>query len=179
MATPLTIRANNPGALRPSKAPWVGQTGTTRGAVGYFVVFESPVYGVRAYFKNARTQIKNGFDTVESFITRYAPQTENDTNFYIGEVAKSLGARDTALNFQDKEQMIALAKVIFAVESGRRSGWEKTFTDEIISKGYDMAAETTTGTKTPGKPKDDPKKNKMIYLIYIAVALFLIFKFAK
>lgn len=177
MATPLTIRANNPGALRPSKEPWIGQTGTTPGAVGSFVVFESPVYGVRAFFKNARTQINRGFNTVETFITRYAPQTENDTNFYIGEVAKTLGARNTALDFQDKKQMIALAKVIFAVESGRRSGWEKTFTDDIISKGYDMAIETTTTT-----PKDPKKKGEDSFLIYIllaAAAVFLYYKFIK
>lgn len=177
MSTPLTIRANNPGALRPTKDVWIGQTGTIKGAIGSFVTFESPVYGVRAFFKNAKTQINRGTNTVSQFITRYAPQTENDTNFYINEVAKTLGSKDTVLDFEDKAQMIALAKVIFAVESGRRSGWEKTFTDEIISKGYDMATDTTTTTPgtTPGKKKD----NQIIFYLLIVAALFLYFKFLK
>lgn len=178
METPLTIRTNNPGALRPTKDVWVGQTGKTAGAKGEFLTFESPVYGVRAYFKNAKTQIKRGNNTVKKFISIYAPQIENNTDFYISEVASVLGSPDTVLNFEDKKQMIALAKIIFSVEAGKRSGWEKTYTDAIIEKGYNMATETTT-TPAPGKPKEDPKSGKMIYLIYIAVALFLIFKFAK
>ena len=175
MATPLPIRANNPGALRPTKDVWIGQTGTIKGEKGYFLTFESPVYGVRAFFRNARTQINRGTNIVSDFITLYAPQTENDTNFYISQVAKTLGAKDTVLDFQDKAQMTALAKVIFAVESGRRSGWEKTFTDEIISKGYDMATDTATkpGT-TPGQ-----KDNKIIFYVLIVAALFLYFKFLK
>lgn len=169
MATPLTIRANNPGALRPINPPWKGQTGTTPGAVGNFAIFQTPELGTRAFFVNARTQISRGNNTVEKFISIYAPPSENLTQVYIDRVAKQIGGRTTPLSAKNKAQMLALANAIFAMEAGAGSGWEKKFTPAVIEAGWNLY---------------QGKEVKKVFnfggaILLIAAALFLYYKFLK
>lgn len=58
---------------------WQGQTGVNRG----FCVFKSEAYGFRAAYRLLTNYIKHGFNTIEKIITRWAPPSENDTDFYI------------------------------------------------------------------------------------------------
>jgi hypothetical protein len=170
MATPLTIRSNNPGALRPiTPDKWRGQTGIIKGAKGNFSVFSTPELGVRAFFVNARTQISRGNDTVEKFIYLYAPPNENLTETYVAKVAKALGGRNTPLSAKNKPQMLALANAIFAMEAGAGTGWEKKFTPKVISDGWDLyqGKEIKTVFNIGGA------------ILLIAAALFLYYKFLK
>jgi hypothetical protein len=146
MSIPLTIRTNNPGALRPiSPDKWRGQTSIIKGAKGNFSVFSTPELGTRAFFVNARTQISRGNDTVEKFIYLYAPPSENLTENYVAAVAKKLGGRTTPISAKNKAQMFALAEAIFRMEAGPGSGWEKKFTPAVISAGWDLYLGKETG----------------------------------
>ena len=139
MSIPLTIRTNNPGALRPiTPDKWRGQTSIIKGAKGEFSVFSTPELGVRAFFVNARTQISRGNNTVEEFIYLYAPPSENLTETYVAEVAKKLGGRTTPISSKNKAQMFALAAAIFRMEAGPGTGWEKKFTPAVIAAGWDL-----------------------------------------
>lgn len=81
------IKRNNPLNIRYScNNKWVGQIGEDSG----FCVFESLAYGFRAAFILLCNYKKQGFDTVEKIITKFAPPCENPTYHYIKFVADKL-----------------------------------------------------------------------------------------
>ena len=63
---------NNPGNLR-----FAHQTGALQG-VGGFARFETPEAGYRAMADQVRLDAGRGY-TLEQYITKYAPPSENDT----------------------------------------------------------------------------------------------------
>ena len=77
----LGIRNNNPCNIRYSKLnSWKGQTGHSKG----FCKFSSMDYGVRAVLSLLRIyRFHYGLDTIRKIISRYAPPTENKTDYYI------------------------------------------------------------------------------------------------
>lgn len=82
------IRNNNPFNIRYSAANnWEGQTGSD----GAFCVFSSMPYGIRAGGVLLRKYLKNGANTIEKIISKFAPSSENNTKKYIADVAKMSG----------------------------------------------------------------------------------------
>ena len=96
VAGSLAQRNNNPGNLRDRPAqygPWPGQTGTSGG----FAVFESPEAGWNALDIQIRSDANRGL-TLQQFIYKYAPPSENDSANYLNFVARNLGvSTDTPL----------------------------------------------------------------------------------
>lgn len=81
------IKRNNPLNIRySSNNNWVGQIGQENG----FCVFKSLEYGFRAAFILLCNYRKQGFDTIEKIITKFAPPHENPTYQYIKFVADRL-----------------------------------------------------------------------------------------
>ncbi|MCW6531194.1 hypothetical protein NED98_13155 [Sphingomonas sp. MMSM20] len=86
---PLSIRLNNPGAIRynPSNQ-WVGQVGQQNG----FVQFDTPENGQRAHRRLIANQIRAGYDTPLTWAQHYAPASDgNDPQAYAQTIAKGLG----------------------------------------------------------------------------------------
>lgn len=76
----LAERCNNPLNIRFSPAnKWMGQSGELRG----FCIFENEAYGFRAAFKIVQSYLRQGHDTIEKIVTRWAPPTENQTERYM------------------------------------------------------------------------------------------------
>lgn len=65
---------------------WTGSVGQNKG----FVVFRSMDYGYRAALKLLSNYVKNGYNTISSVISRWAPESENDTDAYIKTVCSKL-----------------------------------------------------------------------------------------
>lgn len=63
---------------------WLGQCGEYRG----FCVFLNDAYGFRAAFINLCSYLKQGHDTIEEIINRWAPPHENKTEAYINFVTE-------------------------------------------------------------------------------------------
>ena len=84
LGSPLAIANNNPGNLR-----YVGQAGATEGKSG-FAKFATPEAGVKALQNQIALDASRGL-TVEQFINKYAPPSENDTQLYINQFTKALG----------------------------------------------------------------------------------------
>lgn len=78
-------RNNNPGNLE-----FRGQEGAEMGEDGRFAKFKTPEEGYRALVKNIEDRKKSG-DTLEDYIVRYAPVSENDTGVYITNAEDALG----------------------------------------------------------------------------------------
>jgi len=75
---------NNPGNLR-----YVGQSGASQG-IGGFAYFPTPEAGVQALKDQIALDAGRGH-TLESFINKFAPPSENDTNTYVNQMASALG----------------------------------------------------------------------------------------
>lgn len=94
---------NNPGNLR-----FAGQAGATRGEGG-FARFSSPQAGYEALERQVALDASRGL-TLQQFISKYAPPSENDTQLYVRQVASSLGASPSS-----KLSQLDLSKLARAV----------------------------------------------------------------
>ena len=121
---PLTVRANNPGALR-SGGGWEGNVGETAG----FAVYESPEWGFQAMIENLETRhIRYGDRTIDDMIRAWAPTHENPTNRYIRNVRavlRAYGAETRRFNSRDIYQATVLAVAIGTMESQEAFPWTK------------------------------------------------------
>lgn len=124
------IRNNNPGNIRVSKDQWEGMTGDD----GAFVTFDSPESGVRALGKNLLSYGRQGYDSIEKIINRWAPPNENDTQAYIDSVVAATGIPATqSLDLSDPDTLSSLAQAISFHETGSR------YDPEVYQKGVSRA----------------------------------------
>lgn len=81
----LGAKNRNPLNIRYSSTNrWLGQRGQNKG----FCVFSSLRLGFRAAFLLLRNYVRQGNNTIESIVTRWAPPSENDVESYIDYVCK-------------------------------------------------------------------------------------------
>ena len=110
----LSIRNNNPGNLRYSEnltKPGYILEGATKGDAG-FAKFNTIEEGIEAMKKQLRLDlIKRGM-TLEDFLNKYAPSTENKTDVYINNIAKALGIDPEDKVSSDKIDNLTAAMII-------------------------------------------------------------------
>jgi len=107
----LAAKNNNPGNLR-----FVGQPGATQGEGG-FAKFATPEAGYSALKNQIRLDQDRGL-TLEKFINKYAPPSENNTAQYLSQMEKALGVpRGTPLSQISVDD---LAAAVAMKESGTR-----------------------------------------------------------
>ena len=83
------IRNCNPGNIRLSSQRFVGEVLPSKDAS--FKQFRSMEYGLRGLMKILLTYYNvHHLDTVQAIISRYAPQSENDTSKYVDYVCSHL-----------------------------------------------------------------------------------------
>ncbi|EHP0096151.1 hypothetical protein KND82_004896, partial [Escherichia coli] len=127
------IRNNNPGNLEYSKTnPWVGQTGDD----GRFAKFETPEHGIRALGRNLLSYQRQGIDTVNDIINRWAPPSDNNnTEAYIQAVCAQLGVTpDQPLDASNPDTLKALCASIIQHENGRQP-----YSDQQLATGVSAA----------------------------------------
>lgn len=89
----LSVRNNNPGNLRYSEnltKPGYVLEGATKGDAG-FAKFNTIEEGIEAMKKQLRLDLVKRGMTLEEFLNKYAPPTENKTDVYINNIAKAIG----------------------------------------------------------------------------------------
>lgn len=128
---PRGVRNNNPGNIRATGKPWDGQTGDD----GEYAKFATPEHGIRALGRNLLSYNKQGFDTVQEIIGRWAPPNENDTGAYVKTVAAKLGvAPDAQIDLTDINTLSKLSKAIMQHENGQMN-----YSDAQINSGLQAA----------------------------------------
>lgn len=118
MIVPLGIRNNNPGNLRPSSPPFLGQVGENGG----FAVYDAMSNGIRALAKNLRAYFEaHGLNTIRGIITRWAPAADhNNTDAYIAAVSETCDVGpDAKLNVLEPDTMYWIVVGIGEHENGR------------------------------------------------------------
>lgn len=119
-------RNNNPGNLRHG-SPWAGLSKIQKDTS--FCQFDSMYMGLRALCKLISNYIKNGNNTIEKIISRYAPATENNTLGYIKQVSTLSGIpADRILAQPNTENSVdTVSKIIGAivcVENGDKPNYK-------------------------------------------------------
>ena len=124
------VRNANPGNIRKSKDQWEGAIGDD----GAFVIFDSPESGVRALAKNLQSYGRQGYDSIEKIINRWAPPSENDTQSYIDSVVSATGIPATqSLDLSNPDTLSSLAQAISFHETGSR------YNPEVYQQGVARA----------------------------------------
>lgn len=139
-SVPLTIRTNNPGAVKNASrsdknAMWEGQTGFDEQG---HAVFESPEYGARAMAKNLKSQIDKG-NTLTTLLKEYATGNQDA---YIKNVANKTGL-DPNAKLADAD-IRSLMNAMVEHEAGVSSPFSK----EVLDKGYELALGKPASTPT-------------------------------
>jgi len=119
---PRGIRNNNPGNLKKSSARWAGKVVNPLDTV--FESFDTMQNGVRAAIKNAHTQWNRGADTVQEFISIWAPKSDNNnTSAYVAAVAKKAGISPTKeFAFGNNDTTAKILHAVFIHENGPIAG---------------------------------------------------------
>jgi len=111
LIAPRGIRNNNPGNLVRTGDAWQGMS-SDQSTDARFVVFDAPVWGLRAMARVLRNYLGAGQTTVREIVARWAPSSENDTGAYMDAVAAALGVGvdDQVAPAQLPELMAAIIK---------------------------------------------------------------------
>ena len=150
-SVPLTIRTNNPGAVKNASrtdknAMWEGQTGFDEQG---HAVFESPEYGARAMAKNLKSQIDKG-NTLTTLLKEYATGNQDA---YIKNVANKTGLDPNAKLTDANIRSLMNAMV------EHEAGVSSPFSKEVLDKGYELALGKPASTQTisPNSTEQDVK----------------------
>jgi hypothetical protein len=167
------MRQNNPGNLRPSIVPWMGQTGSSGG----FCKFKDMSYGLRAMAVDLSNKItKDGLNTIQKIITKYAPPSENDTQAYIDSVSDSTGWAATMPIPFNSSNLARLIRAQLNVEQGAH--YADMITDADIQEGISMIPQSITN-RVESFFVDNPALAAAYGLGILAVAIVIFFIITK
>ncbi len=128
---PRGIINRNPGNIRISEDKFQGEIIPSQDKA--FKQFESMAYGYRAIFKILRNYQRNyKLDTIRKMISRWAPESENNTLAYVMTVSSRSGiSPDEPVSADNREMMIRIVAAMSYVENGVEAdmsdviaGWE-------------------------------------------------------
>lgn len=129
---PRGIRDNNPTNILAGLIPWIGQVGTD----GAYIIFSSPLYGLRAAFRDlGNTHLLHGIDTVVQIANRWAPAPANDPVSYAANVASGSGlSPSAALDFNSEDQMTRLVRGMIGAENG--GSWINYYSPDLMHQAW-------------------------------------------
>lgn len=115
---PRGYRNCNPGNIRISKTVYKGEVVPSQDTA--FKQFSSMAYGFRAMFVLLHYYYHRlGLKTVRQIISRYAPESENNTNAYVKWVSDAIfkGA-DIPIDIASRDEMVLIVAAMAKVENG-------------------------------------------------------------
>jgi hypothetical protein len=123
---------NNPGNIRIVQGVvWSGQSIVQNDPS--FVQFINPVYGIRAICRILRSYEREGINTIQNAIDRWAPPNENNSYAYVTDVANRCDISPTEV-LSLESIMPSLIQAIIWHEEGRC-----IYTFQQIEDGIDLA----------------------------------------
>lgn len=124
------LRNNNPGNIERTRDRWRGMA-ADQSSDPRFVVFDSPVWGLRALARILRKYNSSGLTTVQAMISKWAPSTENDTSAYAAAVSRELGVSPTQPLMLTDDTMARLMAAIVRHENGQQPYGSELFAQAI------------------------------------------------
>lgn len=127
---PRGLRNNNPGNIVRTAEQWRGMS-QDQSTDSRFVVFDSPVWGLRALARILRKYNAAGLLSVRDIINRWAPSTENDTGAYVAAVAQSVGVSPTQPLLMTDDTLSRVMEAIVQHENGQQPYAPELFAQAI------------------------------------------------
>ncbi len=133
----LADRNNNPGNLR-----YVGQAGATQGEGG-FARFNSPEDGFQALINQVQLDQSRGL-TLQQFVNKYAPPSENNTSLYVQQISQWLGVDPNIQISAIDPQLLAenIAKKECGAQFVKASSSSTASGDEALAQQYKQGSIT-------------------------------------
>jgi len=126
-------RNNNPmNVEREAGTVWDGQAVDQSGD-SRFVVFTSPIYGIRAGAKILLNYAGRGLNTVKAIIDTWAPPVENDSGAYVEDVCQ----RCSIEPYETIDVSAMLPQLVSAIIDHEQG--ENIYTDQQIQTGVQLA----------------------------------------
>lgn len=123
------VALNNPGNVDRTSIRWQGMSALQDDP--RFIRFVAPQWGFRCMARIIKGDYREGCVTVHELIDRWAPPVENDTHFYVTDVAHRVGIGiDETLTLPG--QLLPLLKAIAIHEGG--CPWP----DSVLQLGIDL-----------------------------------------
>jgi hypothetical protein len=119
LLAPRGIRNHNPGNIERTADRWRGMS-ADQSSDPRFVVFDSPVWGLRALARILRQYMARGATTVRAIVNTWAPPVENDTGAYVQAVADAIGVDPDAPIDGSDATMSMLMQAITHHENGQQ-----------------------------------------------------------
>lgn len=113
------LRNNNPGNIERTRDQWKGMS-ADQSSDPRFVVFDAPVWGLRALARVLRKYNAAGLLSVQAMISKWAPSTENNTSAYANAVARELGVSPTQQLVMTDDVLARLMAAIVRHENGQQ-----------------------------------------------------------
>jgi len=131
---PRGIRNNNPGNIDRDGTPWEGLS--PQQTDPRFCVFSSAEYGIRALAVVLKTyEDAHGLTTLQEWIDRWAPPTENNSSAYLADVCTRSGVDATAtISIHDLPLAAKVIEAIIAHENG-----DYIYAPAILNSGISLA----------------------------------------
>lgn len=153
---PRGIRNNNPGNLERGKDRWLGMS-ADQSSDSRFLIFDKPEQGIRALMRVLiNYQERHDIKTVRQAISRWAPNTENDSSAYTQHVSRLTGLDpDETIDFLDVYICTSMAKAIIRHENGdpRAYGQAEWYADDVYQRaaviaGFEPVTKPLTKSRT-------------------------------
>ena len=126
-------RNSNPGNIRRvAGVVWDGEA-ADQSSDDAFVVFTDPIYGIRAIVRILQSYAREGLNTVQQIIDRWAPPNENNSVAYVNAVCTECSVEPTDM-IDVQSIMPLLIKGIIQHENG-----EMIYSDVQIDTAIGLA----------------------------------------
>lgn len=125
------IRNNNPLNIRLGDN-WDGLA--PQQTDGAFCQFIDAIYGIRAAARILTNYAKSGANTIEKIISKWAPQSENDTESYIAAVESRTGFKRNKVISKSAGDYLPLLKAMIKQENGLNP-----YSDATIQQGIALS----------------------------------------
>lgn len=133
---PIGLRNNNPGNLRITNDVWKGEIGSDGG----FVTFSDLAWGSRAMATVVAHDITKGLNTLTTYISSYAPPSENDTGAYIARMSALTGFAPDQPFVMSLDTIKAIVKAQMKIELG--DNYAAMVPDADIDQGMALMSST-------------------------------------
>src|ERR1700735_68750 len=107
--------SNNPGNIRLTSTMWEGESALQ--ANPDFVQFTDVKWGIRAIARILQSYEREGIDTLQEAIERWAPRSENDTEAYLSDVCQRCEISPTQV-IQLSSCLLPIISAIIVHENG-------------------------------------------------------------
>lgn len=132
---PRGLRNNNPANLVKTGIQWKGKIPDSTDS--RFEQFRELKYGIRALYRQIKTDLQDRDMTLSQFINKFAPSFENNTNKYIEFLQNATGFHPNSKVSLNNDNIKRIARAIITIENG--SKYSHYVTEQDLNEALEIS----------------------------------------